>query len=794
MLSLRRASRRLFAAAGAHPGRTSPMRAFVEVLGPGSADARAGVQLFFDDARYLFECGDGTQRLCTEHGIRLARLRGVYLTSLAAPSIGGLFGMILTIADAGKEHVAVTAPKGLASLFDAALPFFYRPALKSSLCEVEVEAGEPDAVVVTEDENVTISAVPVRYPRDAPRDLAFGAQYDAVTYICRLRDLRGKFNPARALELGVKKGRNFGLLQKGESITTDGGTVVHSADVMSPGTPGPVIVVVGCPTVHHVAGLVNSLALSSVSLGVVSPEALYETPPLRTCVVYHLGPREVLQHPAYQKWTDSFGAHTTHVTLHGSVAPAGAVFASQAEDIALLHYTIDKDMFPLPADSFMPSDTETTNPGALAHEEKSDHAEFVVSHIASRVGKWYTGECRLRFLLAPASSLGIDRIEVRDRFVKRVANQPLRPWKTLKTTAIVPPGNGHGSEEAHAVDMATPDCVASITPGTAAIRFLGTGGAIPGKHRNVSGIMLDLFQRGGVIMDCGEGSWGQMTRAFGQSAAEDALCGLRIIFVSHMHADHHLGLVTLLHERTLALKRRPEYRNGPQLAVIGPRHLRAWLDSFQAVARLPENGSFVAEDSRLSYQFYDAASLTDPQAPEAKIFPDMFGLDVGCVEVVHCPYSYGIVLQDCLSGWKVVYSGDTRPCEALAEAGKGATLAIHEATLDDTMGPEALDKLHSTTSEAVDVCATKMGAWRTILTHFSQRYARIPVLNAEILSKMQNGRAAVAFDLMCVDFAHLQDLPRVMPVLHDTFVDVLPDGDVVEPPCSHSLEDKTRPG
>jgi ribonuclease Z len=32
-------------------------------------------------------------------------------------------------------------------------------------------------------------------------------------------------------------------------------------------------------------------------------------------------------------------------------------------------------------------------------------------------------------------------------------------------------------------------------------------------------------------------------------------------------------------------------------------------------------------------------------------------------------------------GWKLVYSGDTRPCEAMVEASAGATVLIHEVNI-----------------------------------------------------------------------------------------------------------------
>lgn len=39
---------------------------------------------------------------------------------------------------------------------------------------------------------------------------------------------------------------------------------------------------------------------------------------------------------------------------------------------------------------------------------------------------------------------------------------------------------------------------------TAALTPLGTCSACPSNHRNVSSYYLDLFDRGGLLMDCGE--------------------------------------------------------------------------------------------------------------------------------------------------------------------------------------------------------------------------------------------------------------------------------------------------
>lgn len=42
--------------------------------------------------------------------------------------------------------------------------------------------------------------------------------------------------------------------------------------------------------------------------------------------------------------------------------------------------------------------------------------------------------------------------------------------------------------------------------------FLGTVSSVPSKFRNVTAIYLDRFSNGGMLLDCGEDTLGQMKR------------------------------------------------------------------------------------------------------------------------------------------------------------------------------------------------------------------------------------------------------------------------------------------
>lgn len=81
------------------------------------------------------------------------------------------------------------------------------------------------------------------------------------------------------------------------------------------------------------------------------------------------------------------------------------------------------------------------------------------------------------------------------------------------------------------------------------VTTLGTGSAIPSKYRNVSSTHLDIPDFGGILLDAGEGTLGQLRRKFGMAGMQDFYNNLKIVHISHMHADHHLGLQSILHDR-----------------------------------------------------------------------------------------------------------------------------------------------------------------------------------------------------------------------------------------------------
>ena len=123
---------------------------------------------------------------------------------------------------------------------------------------------------------------------------------------------------------------------------------------------------------------------------------------------------------------------------------------------------------------------------------------------------------------------------------------------------------------------------------------------MPSKYRNVTSAYLHRFARGGLLLDAGEGTLGQLCRRYGREGTDSVLRGLRAIWISHIHADHHAGLPRLLTARRRLLGGAA----APPLPILGPRPLRRFLELYDARVE------------RLSHVFVDASlALGGGKAP-----------------------------------------------------------------------------------------------------------------------------------------------------------------------------------
>jgi ribonuclease BN (tRNA processing enzyme) len=97
------------------------------------------------------------------------------------------------------------------------------------------------------------------------------------------------------------------------------------------------------------------------------------------------------------------------------------------------------------------------------------------------------------------------------------------------------------------------------------------------------------------LMDCGEDTIGQIHRIFGYDGADKIVFAkLKLIFISHLHADHHLGFISLA-QRWLQVT--PETA---KLVVVAPLQFLKWINEYQ---------SFESIDWRNRVEFYNSVDF-----------------------------------------------------------------------------------------------------------------------------------------------------------------------------------------
>jgi ribonuclease Z len=262
--------------------------------------------------------------------------------------------------------------------------------------------------------------------------------------------------------------------------------------------------------------------------------------------------------------------------------------------------------------------------------------------------------------------------------------------------------------------------------------FVGTGASTPSARRGLPSLLL---RRGGehLLFDCGEGTQRQLVRSAG-------LPDIDVIFITHFHADHWLGLPGML--KSFALRE----RQAP-LAIYGPPGLKDLMGAVRFIyGRLPYDltieelgpmeavrregytvGS-VPVHHRVNVAYgYVLVEDSRPGHLDAKLAaslgvtpgPDFGRLQRGeTVAGVRPEQVMGPVRE----GRKIAITGDTAPCEAVQVAAHRADLLVHEATFAEEEAARAKETLHSTARQAAEV-AQAAQVRMLALTHISTRYA-----------------------------------------------------------------------
>lgn len=303
---------------------------------------------------------------------------------------------------------------------------------------------------------------------------------------------------------------------------------------------------------------------------------------------------------------------------------------------------------------------------------------------------------------------------------------------------------------------------------------LGAGGMMPMPLRLTTSVLVR--REGRMLMfDAGEGI---------QLALKRGGLGIRsldAVAISHLHADHVLGLPGVM------MFRAQSDSPGP-LTIIGPPGTERFVRHTLEDLRFHKNYSleFVEwspDAPRVAWSWgghdliwdqLDHSTFCIGYRIEEAARPGRFDLDRARELGVPAGPEFGrlqsgeeITLADGRRvapgdvmgperrGRVVAYATDTRPCPGLGSLCADADLAFVEGMFAERHAREAVDKKHMTVREAASA-ARQAGVSRLVLVHLSPRYSRedeqeLAAQAAEVFPGAEVGRSLAAYEVPLPD-------------------------------------------
>ncbi|KAI1714534.1 tRNA (Guanine-1)-methyltransferase domain-containing protein [Ditylenchus destructor] len=714
----------------------------LEVLSSGTAQIGPCAFIRTPLQTYLFNIPEGVYRYGVSLGLRTANTFDIFLTRPCWKRFGGLPGFLLSKYST-TLHTRLHGVTGVHEYLASIRPFLEPDNdlvlnHRGNLTNKGVN-GDPYPVKVTEhsyemgtyeDNVLRVHYIPM-FDIDKSPDLRSCAPVDVdVAFLVELKDLPPSIDILKIMKLQIPKGPVIGRLKAGETITLDDGRVIKPEDVqMTPSNSQERT----WETVLFV-DVESRSKLQSLKSSPILKERLASSKTVD--YVVHFTKPEVFCEAEYSKWMKEFGDKCEHLILNGSGA------ATPLTDGIYFYQNM----------------LNTLDPTTFPKLHISDFRGSIPCEVSMR------------------GSFGMlkDKIDMSD------------PLQLLNEKLAANPGVKHLIDE-H-VGMLT--AMKETNDKFPSIVVLGTSSAIATRYRNVSSYLLQLHEETYLMIDAGEGTLGQLISLYGPEECDRVLCRIRALYFTHSHQDHTMGLFQLIIKRREAFERQGiPYQ---PLVIVSGFSIRKSIALFSPVFEdlskyivFVDNSVFKKHPTELNSDVQRPISnnfgaIKQPTVIEGEEIDNtmfipkrLFSKDewnlasVEAVPVHHIRDSVAYVFVDAKHGRKIVFSGDTQPCNFLVERGKNADVLIHEATFDDSLTQDARRKRHSTMRQAVDI-GYRMNAKHIILTHFSSRYTKCPIIPDYVV---EQGNISIAMDFMIASFDRLNTYPRLLPIYKKLFAE-----------------------
>lgn len=283
----------------------------------------------------------------------------------------------------------------------------------------------------------------------------------------------------------------------------------------------------------------------------------------------------------------------------------------------------------------------------------------------------------------------------------------------------------------------------------AKVTFLGTSSVMPTKTRNVAAVHMQ-FGKDQFLFDCGEGTQRQMTFA--------KLSTVKVghVFISHMHGDHIYGLPGFMETCGIRGRETPLYLYGPKglkkyincLLAQGIHDLGYDVKVKTGAGKIVDTKTYTVNAFKVKHDIEsygycfkekDAVNIDEKALVKLGLKPGRMykqikeGKDFEWEKKKYKAKEF----LNARPGIKVVYSGDTMPCNSVMQWADHADLLIHESMFASDATDMAKERRHSTAKQAAEL-ATQANVKCLALTHFSTRYKDVAKLRDEAMKKHDN--------------------------------------------------------
>uniref|UniRef100_A0A0N4ZYN2 ribonuclease Z n=1 Tax=Parastrongyloides trichosuri TaxID=131310 RepID=A0A0N4ZYN2_PARTI len=690
-----------------------PSKIFLEIIGNGSYNLSSSLLIRTENNIYLINIPEGTTRSTHLSRIKPSNVKDIFITRPTINNIAGLPGFILTkeSADNLGSRTRFHGVSQMVQFAKAIQPIsdedFGRKKISTTFDIISPEEG------MFSDEAFDIKYIPITSTIDSP----------TISY-CFLFEAKlpqKKINPLKLVELNIPKGPWLGRLKNGETVILPDDRTIRPEDVLFDhdfSKERPNLLVLDVQSIDEIKSLDRSSHLFQYIDG----------KKILNYVVHNVN-NFVYNSKEYQLFKKKISFSTTK---HIIVNETAQYWPSNDGMYHIIKYNNDicPELFPLPYG--YDSNLSFTSDDDYNRED----LDLVVKNFArfpmrgtphsDDVMKFNIGLFSTHFALTPQNADDLEK-SLKDFRFEICQNEK------LKTNDIYPE-----------------------------LSVLGTSSAVPSKYRNVSSYLLKTSDTSSFLVDIGESTYTQLFYQYGPSKIKDILTQIKACFITHAHQDHVNGIGNFVMKRKEAF----DSQNIPYipLIIVGNSNVQKYINSYDFyMSKISQHIKFVHNFRKINPENTLGNNVRQPLAfdvenvlPFDLYNPEEWNLkNIKAVPVKHMGAANGYILTD-TKDRKFVFSGDTMPCDLLVREGMNADILIHEATFEDDFEKEAFRKKHSTIKQAVTV-GKEMNAKYTLLTHFSARYHKVPMLP----EYLEENNAGIAFDLMRIKFNQWEIVPKL---------------------------------